>query len=199
MRMGKRRRLVVGAAVLVALAAPASVAFGALDIVLPPSTALKATPLASGPPVPRLRLDQQQQLSRIIAADITLQGLVQDTPYVVARTGPWTDGTNGLVGAIAEIQLSKPITIDSGRWTVLNPNLPPGSKPPYPTTSIVLSVDNLAGLSVMVDFATGSVVQVTPRLGPTPVAGVAPSPDSGPRIFVLPGYTIPSGPSENDK
>lgn len=200
MRLGRKRRLAVGAVVLVALSVPASVAFGAFDVVRPPSTAdLRASPLPSGPQVPKLSVGQEQQLRRIVATDVSLQVLLQGSPYAVVRTGPWTDRTSGLVGAVVEIQLPKPINIDSGRWTVLDPKLPPGSKPPYPTTSIVLSVDNLAGLAIMVDFTTGSVAQVTPRLGPSPVAGIAPSPDSAPRIFVPPGYTIPPGPSENEK
>lgn len=198
MSVFRGHRLVVAVSVMIAgVVLPVSLAFGVLDLVSPPSNAgLTATLLESGPPVPVLTLGQRQEAARAIAADPTLRSLVQGTPYKVVQIGPWTDNAN-LVGAIAEIQLASPIEVDSGVWTVLDPQLPPGSKPPYPTTSVVLSVKNLSGLAVMVDFATDSVVQMTPKLGPAPVGGVAPPP--GPEVFVPPGQTIPSGPSENDE
>jgi hypothetical protein len=96
-----------------------------------------------------------------VAGDTRLTALLNGAPYQVVKTGPWTtEHSQQMLGTVLLLKLDQPASI-SGDWPVMAYDDNETSSPPYTTTEVTRTVNDVSQLLVQVS-SDGQVVGVTP-------------------------------------
>lgn len=111
--------------------------------------------------VPKLTVQQRQQVAGIAVNDPRIRKLIQEQPVEVADVLVWTKSNGELIGGVVTLALAGPRRI-AGEWLALNYDGTEATSPPYETVPYGATYSNVTSLTVMVDLNRGQVVGVSP-------------------------------------
>ena len=154
----------------------------------PPAVPALAAPQGDGVAVgasslPELTAIDQAQAAAIMEADRHFRAVVGDTPYTIARVGPWTtsngpwtaEKTPELLGASFIVSFEKAIAITDKTMPAAIYDVTETRSPPYQQVNQQVDATDVTNLMVLVDLRTREVVNISPGLG-SDVARATPPP-----------------------
>ena len=138
------------------------------------------------PPIPTLTPEERERAVALVAADPFLRQVLDGRSYEVLRVGLWTTGGRlETIGAVVEIRLAEPLTVEADWPTVVYDEYDEHGQAYgwYRSTRRRYGVEEIDRLSVSVDLHLGQVVGVHPGPGSgrvvPPAQPGAPSAPSG--------------------
>jgi len=144
----------------------------------PPAAAALAAPdgdgaVADAPPLPELTAVDQARATALMQADRHFRAIVGDTPYAIARVGPWTtsngpwtaEKTPELLGVSFVVSFEKAIPIANKTMPGAIYDVTERRSPPYQQVNNRVDATGVSNLMVLVDLRTGKVANISPGLG----------------------------------
>lgn len=144
----------------------------------PPAAAALAGPdgdaaAADAHPLPELTAADQARATALMQADRHFRAIVGETPYAIARVGPWTtsngpwtaEKTPELLGVSFVVSFEKAIAIADKTMPGAIYDVTERRSPPYQQVNNRVDATGVTNLMVLVDLRTGEVVNISPGIG----------------------------------